>query len=99
MIDEQHKSKKVVTQREVNPKQVVPQIKEEKEQVTHTLTCILYLCIMVHFTIACILTYLHAPDNLYTTVANFCGVLNFVTIRAVTKITELGTPQKLPAIR
>lgn len=40
MIDEQHKSKKLVTQREVNSKQVVPQIKQEKEQVTHTLSCI-----------------------------------------------------------
>lgn len=44
LIDEQHKSQKVVTQREVNPKQVVPQIKEEKEQVidTHTLACNVY---------------------------------------------------------
>ena len=32
LIDEHHKNKKVVTQREVNPKQVVPRM-EEKEQV------------------------------------------------------------------
>ena len=37
LIDEHHKSKGVVTQREVNPKQIVPQIKEEKEQVIDTL--------------------------------------------------------------
>ena len=35
LIDDHHKNKKVVTQMEVNPKQVpvVPRIKEEKEQV------------------------------------------------------------------
>lgn len=54
LIDEHHKSKKVVTEREVNLKQVhvAPQVKEEKEQVIDTLNyywgtavCTLAACI------------------------------------------------------
>ena len=40
LIDGRHKTKEVPTEREVNPKQIVPRMKEEKEQVIDTCTLI-----------------------------------------------------------
>ena len=35
----------------------------------------------------------------FTYCRKFRGVQNFVTVKLVTKITKISTPQKLPAIR
>ena len=42
-------------------------------------------------------------DNLYQTTFTYCGKflwgVNFVTVRAVTKLTKISPPRKLPAIQ